>query len=204
MKWHSQRFTRRQILQTAGLLLAASANATSTGEKDRSRSGKVNDQILALPRNENVEYGHDTLPLGIRSRYIDNNNGVRMHFLEAGFEDRARPCVVLLHGFPELAYTWRNQLLPLAQAGFHAVAPDLRGYGRSVKAPVKFDDNILPYRLLNRVSDVQGFVRAIGYEKVAAVVGHDWSSLTAGHSLAEEQPPRVNQLLREFLVQAKV
>jgi pimeloyl-ACP methyl ester carboxylesterase len=179
MKWHSQRFTRRQILQTASLLLAASANATNTGEKDRSRSEKVNDQILALPRNENVEYGHDTLPLGIRSRYIDNNNGLRMHFLEAGFEDRARPCVVLLHGFPELAYTWRNQLLPLAQAGFHAVAPDLRGYGRSVKAPVKFDDNILPYRLLNRLSDVLGFVRAIGYERVAAVVGHDWSSLTA-------------------------
>src|SRR5258708_3521523 len=59
-----------------------------------------------------VEYGKDTLPSGIRSRYVDNNNGVRMHVLEGGFENHGRPCAVLLHGFPELAYTWRHQLLP--------------------------------------------------------------------------------------------
>jgi pimeloyl-ACP methyl ester carboxylesterase len=102
-----------------------------------------------------------------------------MHILEAGFEQPRRPCVVFLHGFPELAYTWRNQLLPVAKAGFHAIAPDLRGYGRSVATPVNFDDDLLPYSLLNRVSDVLGLVRALGYKNVAAVVGHDWGGPTA-------------------------
>jgi peptidoglycan/xylan/chitin deacetylase (PgdA/CDA1 family) len=55
-----------------------------------------------------------------------------------------------------------GQLLPLAQAGFHVIAPDLWGYGRSVVTPVRFDDDVLPYRLLNRVSDVLGLVRALG------------------------------------------
>jgi pimeloyl-ACP methyl ester carboxylesterase len=109
-----------------------------------------------------VEYGKATLPSGIRSRYVDTNNNMRMHVLEAGFEHRSRPCVVLLHGFPELAYTWRHQLLPLADAGFHVVAPDLRGVGRSAVRPVAFDDDVLPYALLNRVGDVLGLVRALG------------------------------------------
>ena len=54
-----------------------------------------------------------------------------MHVLEAGFEAKGRPCVLLLHGFPELAYSWRKVMLPLAAAGYHVVAPDLRGYGRT-------------------------------------------------------------------------
>jgi pimeloyl-ACP methyl ester carboxylesterase len=157
---------RRRIIKGIGALLAhfaipSRAGATSGG------------------RNNEVEYGQDTLAAGIRSRYINNNNGVRMHVLEAGFESPDKPCVVFLHGFPELAYTWRNQLLPVANAGFHAIAPDLRGYGRSVASPVRFDDNLLPYSLLNRVSDVLGLVRALGYEKVAALVGHDWGGPTA-------------------------
>jgi pimeloyl-ACP methyl ester carboxylesterase len=158
------------LLQSAGALLAHSAvgsNAPATAVPS------------SATRNETVEYGKDTLSLGIRSRYIDNNNGLRMHILEAGFEERGKPCVLLLHGFPELAYTWRNQLLPLARTGLHVVAPDLRGYGKTASRPVSFDDDLLPYVLLNRVSDVIGLVRALGYEKVAAVVGHDWGSPTA-------------------------
>jgi pimeloyl-ACP methyl ester carboxylesterase len=130
-------------------------------------------------RNFKVLYGQDTRCEGIRSRIIDNNNGVKMHILESGFEDRNRPCVILLHGFPELAYTWRNQLLPLAQAGYHVIAPDLRGYGRSVTTPVTYDDDILQYSCRNLVSDVLGLVRALSYAKVAAVVGHDWGSPVA-------------------------
>ena len=107
-------------------------------------------------RNDKVFYGQDTLPAGLRSRLVNINNGLRMHVLEAGFEERGRPCVVLLHGFPELAYTWRNQLLPLALAGFYVIAPDLRGYGRSAAGPVAFDDDLLPYSVLNRVGDVIG------------------------------------------------
>ena len=165
-------------MQGAGALLAYSAAASISGAI--AHAGKGNDaQSAPIGRNEIVEYGKDTLPSGIRSRYVDNNNGVRMHVIEAGFEQPARPCVVFLHGLPEFAYTWRNQLLPVAKAGFHAIAPDLRGYGRSVATPVNFDDDLLPYSLLNRVSDVLGLVRAIGYKKVGAVVGHDWGAPTA-------------------------
>jgi pimeloyl-ACP methyl ester carboxylesterase len=102
-----------------------------------------------------------------------------MHILEAGFEQRGRPCIVFVHGFPELAYTWRHQLLPLARAGFHVVAPDVRGYGRSVLSPVNYDESVLPYSILNCVSDIFGLVRALGYKKVAAVIGHDWGGPTA-------------------------
>ncbi len=71
------------------------------------------------------------LPTGVRSRMIDNGNGLIMHVLEAGFEIQDRPCILLLHGFPELAYSWRKLMLPLAAAGFHVLAPDQRGYGRT-------------------------------------------------------------------------
>ncbi len=133
----------------------------------------------SAPQNDGVEYGKNTLPLGVRSRRVDTNNGVVLHILEAGFERPGKPCVVLLHGFPELAYCWRNQLLPLARAGFHVVAPDLRGYGLSASRPVTFDDDLLPYSMLNRVGDVLGLVRALGYERVATVIGHDWGGPTA-------------------------
>jgi len=126
-----------------------------------------------------VDYGSATLPRGIRSRRIDTNNQVVLHILEAGFETPGRPCIVLLHGFPELAYTWRNQMLPLARAGFHVIAPDARGYGLSASKPVAYSDNLIPYSMFNRVSDVLGLVRALGYEKVAMVVGHDWGGPTA-------------------------
>jgi len=129
--------------------------------------------------NRGVEYGKNTLPPGVRSRRVDTNNDLVVHVLEAGFEPPAKACVVLLHGFPELAYTWRNQLLSLAAAGFHVIAPDARGYGRSASKPVTFDDSVLPYSMLNRVGDVLGVVRALGYEQVAAVVGHDWGGPTA-------------------------
>lgn len=172
--------SRRHLLQCASALVGDSilashfARASGLGEHE-SAAG----QLSKLPSNSDVEYGNDTLPSGIRSQYVDNNNGVRMHVLEAGFESRGRPCVVLLHGFTELAYTWRKQLLPLARLGFHVIAPDLRGYGRSVVTPVTYDDDLLPFSIMNRIADVLGLVRALGYEKVSAVVGHDWGGPTA-------------------------
>ena len=154
---------RRDILRGAGALLAQT----------------ILPWRALKAENADVRYGRTTLPAGIRSRQIDTNTGVNLHILEAGFAGGDKPCVVFLHGFPELAYTWRNQLLPLAQAGFHAVAPDLRGYGRSVTQPVAYHDDLQPYSMLHRVSDVVGLVRALGYEKVASVVGHDWGAPTA-------------------------
>src|SRR5579884_2210753 len=161
---------RRRFLQALGFLAANRALASSAGVQ---ASGE------GAQQNDGVEYGKSTLPLGVRSRRVDSNNGVVLHILEAGFERPGKPCVVLLHGFPELAYCWRNQLLPLARAGYHVVAPDLRGYGLSASRPVTFDDDLLPYSMLNRVGDVLGLVRALGYERVAAVVGHDWGGPTA-------------------------
>jgi pimeloyl-ACP methyl ester carboxylesterase len=175
---NSTSFTRRKLLQGAGILLAQSAVAAYVRAADPRATAAVA-QVSSGPRNEDVEYGQDTLPVGIRSRIIDNNNGVKMHMLESGFQDRNRPCVVLLHGFPELAYTWRNQMLPLAQAGFHVVAPDMRGYGRSVNTPVIYDDDISQYSCMNLVSDMVGLVRALGCAKVAGVIGHDWGSPVA-------------------------
>jgi pimeloyl-ACP methyl ester carboxylesterase len=174
----SASITRRKLLQGAGVLLAQSVVPAYVRASDPPRTAAVA-QTSSIPRNDNVEYGQDTLPVGIRSRIIDNNNGIKMHILESGFEDQSRPCVVLLHGFPELAYTWRNQLLPLAQAGFHVIAPDLRGYGRSVKTAVTYDDGVLQYSRMNLVSDVVGLVHALGYAKVTAVIGHDWGSPVA-------------------------
>ena len=74
-----------------------------------------------------------------------------MHMLEAGFEVKDRPCVLLLHGFPELAYSWRKVMLPLASAGFHVIAPDQRGYGRTTGWDGDYDGDLGSFRFLNLV-----------------------------------------------------
>lgn len=71
------------------------------------------------------------LPEGVRQRFIDGINGLKVHLLEAGHETPGRPMVLLLHGFPELAYSWRRIMPALAGAGYHVIAPDQRGYGRT-------------------------------------------------------------------------
>ena len=125
-------------------------------------------------------YSSSVLPAGVRSRFIENVNGMRMHVLEAGFETPRRPGVLLLHGFPELAYSWRNVMRPIAAAGFHVFAPDLRGYGRTSGTDVKFDDELRPFGTLNRISDAVALVTAFGYRSVTAVIGHDQGSPLAG------------------------
>lgn len=71
------------------------------------------------------------LPEGVRARILPGINGLDVHVLEAGYETPGRPGVLLLHGFPEIAYSWRKVLPALAAAGYHAFAPDQRGYGRT-------------------------------------------------------------------------
>jgi len=129
---------------------------------------------------EAAPYDPAILPRGIRSRFVDNINGLRMHVLEAGFEAANRPAVIMLHGFPELAYSWRKVMVPLAAAGYHVIAPDVRGYGRTSGTDVRYDDDLAPFRTLNQVRDVLGLVSAFGYRSVAAVVGHDQGSPLAG------------------------
>ncbi len=100
-----------------------------------------------------------------------------MHVLEAG--DASRPCLLLLHGFPELAWSWRKLLVPLAQAGFHVIAPDQRGYGRTTGWDGKYDGDLASYRLTNLVNDQKTLLQNLGIESVAAVVGHDFGSPVA-------------------------
>ncbi len=130
------------------------------------------------------------LPAGIRSRYAHGINGLAMHFLEAGFEEArgdakadgagaTRPCVLLLHGFPELAYSWRKVMLPLAAEGYHVIAPDQRGYGRTTGWDPDYDGDLHSYRMLNLVRDALGLASALGHRSISAVVGHDFGSFVA-------------------------
>jgi len=96
-------------------------------------------------------------------------NGINMHIAEAG----SGPLVLLCHGFPESWYSWRHQLPALADAGFHVVAPDQRGYGQT-DAPEEND----AYTQFNLVGDIVGLVAALG-ERQAVVVGHDWGAPVA-------------------------
>ncbi len=119
------------------------------------------------------------LPPGVRARFVDGINGLRMHVLEAGFETPNRPCVLLLHGFPELAWSWRKIMPALAAAGFHVVAPDQRGYGRTTGWSAGYDGDLRPFHMLNLTRDALGLVFALGYRSVAAVVGHDFGASVA-------------------------
>ena len=107
----------------------------------------------------------------IRHRFIDTN-GIRMHVAEAG----AGPLVIMCHGFPESWYSWRHQLVALAEAGFHAVAPDMRGYGQTDK-PAAIED----YTLLHLVGDIVGSLDALG-APAAVIAGHDWGAPVAWHA----------------------
>ena len=112
-------------------------------------------------------------------------NGLRLHAVEAGPEDG--PPVILLHGFPEFWYGWREQIGPLAAAGFHVLAPDQRGYNLSDKPA-----GVAAYCLEALVADVFGLMDACGWDR-AALVGHDWGALVAWMA-ALWRPGRVARL----------
>ncbi|MBR0681592.1 alpha/beta hydrolase [Roseomonas eburnea] len=122
---------------------------------------------------------HATLPAGIRSRMVEGINGLTMHVLEAG--EAGRPAVLLLHGFPELAYSWRRVMLPLAEAGFHVIAPDQRGYGRTTGWNDAYDADLRPFALLNLIRDQLALLVALGIARLHAVIGHDFGSPVAAH-----------------------
>lgn len=122
------------------------------------------------------------LPNGVRSRTVGGVNGLTLHILEAGFEPSGPACkgrIILLHGFPELAYSWRKVLLPLAAAGYHVIAPDQRGYGCTEGWDGAYDGNVASFGMLNLVQDVVALVQALGWRDVTAVVGHDFGSSVA-------------------------
>src|ERR1044072_5234958 len=106
----------------------------------------------------------------IRHRTIAAN-GIEMHVAEAG----EGPLVLMCHGWPELWYSWRHQLVALAEAGFPAVAPDMRGFRRT-SAP----QDVAAYTILHTVGDMVALVAALG-ETRALIVGHDWGAPVAWH-----------------------
>src|SRR5580658_6674881 len=135
--------SRRQHLQTLASSLAYCSIATE-----------------ASAANPNVAYGQATLPSSIRSKFLDNGNGLKVHLLEAGFETPNRPCVLFLHGFPELAYSWRKVMVRLAEAGYHSVAPDQRGFGRTTGWDSRYEADLTPFSTLTMVRDALALVSA--------------------------------------------
>ncbi len=119
---------------------------------------------------------------GVTFRFIETN-GIRMRIAEAG----EGPLVVLAHGWPESWYSWRHQLTALAAAGFHAVAPDMRGYGGTDKP-----DAVEAYDITELAGDVVGILDALGAER-AHLVGHDWGSIAAANT-ALFRPERLESL----------
>ncbi|MBK8199326.1 MAG: alpha/beta hydrolase [Acidobacteria bacterium] len=105
---------------------------------------------------------------GVTQRRVATN-GISLNIAEAG----KGPLVLLLHGFPESWYSWRHQFAPIAAAGYHVVAPDMRGYGKSDKP-----HEITAYCQTEVVNDIMGLIPALGYE-TAIVIGHDWGAPTA-------------------------
>jgi pimeloyl-ACP methyl ester carboxylesterase len=153
-----------------GFLATASAAAVGglTLTHSAARAAQRNADLATLP-----PYGNSTIPAGIRARRVADVNGLTVHMLEAGYATPGRPAVLLLHGFPELAYSWRKVMLPLASAGYHVIAPDQRGYGRTTGWDDSYDADPDPFRILNMVRDATALVYALGHRSVAMVAGHD-------------------------------
>src|SRR5712672_991217 len=118
-------------------------------------------------------------PMNEPTQRIVEANGIRLNIAEQG----KGPVVLLCHGFPESWYSWRHQIGALAEAGFHAVAPDMRGYGKSDR-PEPIDQ----YSVFHLIGDLVGVLDALG-EKTAVIVGHDWGATIAWHA-ARLRPDR--------------
>jgi epoxide hydrolase 4 len=145
-------------------------------EAIRSRAGDVNRSELATEAAMGDELGE------LREGYAGEGDQ-RLHYVEAG----DGPLIVLLHGFPEFWYGWRQQIKPLAAAGFRVVAPDLRGYNLSSKP-----DGIAAYDIDNLTADIRGLIHERGAES-ALLVGHDWGGSVAW-ATAMQHPEVVERL----------
>ncbi|KAJ6557941.1 alpha/beta-hydrolase [Mycena capillaripes] len=133
--------------------------------------------------------GWPGLSPGVESRTLAIGD-LEMHILDASPSNStgtSAPLVILLHGFPEIAYSWRKVIGPLSEAGYRVVAPDQRGYGRTktrgsqTETSLKYEDDLTPFRMTNLVKDVVALVYTLGYQSAAAVVGHDFGSSVAAY-----------------------
>jgi len=145
-------FSRRDMLRAAGALTLAAA----FGEPPKAAASEPSG---AGP--EPTSWVDSAMP-EVTHRMIETN-GIRLHVAEQG----EGPLIILCHGFPECWYSWRHQLRALAKAGFRAVAPDLRGYGRSDRP-----EEVEKYTILHDIGDIVGLVDALGAQQ-AVIAGHD-------------------------------
>jgi pimeloyl-ACP methyl ester carboxylesterase len=106
-----------------------------------------------------------------------------MHILESGETHSNAKLIVLLHGFPELAYSWRKVLPVLASKGYHVVAPDQRGFGQTTGWSADYSGPLAPFRMTSLAADVQALVAALGYQQAHCVVGHDFGSPVAAWTI---------------------
>ena len=155
------RFSRRDMLSAGGALTVGVAFAEQLRAAAAAASG-------ADP--EPASWVDPAMP-GVTHRMIEAN-GIRLHVAEQG----EGPLVILCHGFPECWYSWRHQLPALAKAGFRAVAPDLRGYGRSDRP-----EDVEKYTILHDIGDIVGLVDALGARQ-AVIAGHDIGAAIAWQS----------------------
>src|SRR5438270_848291 len=162
---HIANFSRRDFLTTAAAGFGGWVIAPGTPASARPRAEIVHTDFSKLP-----PYGNGTLPGGIRSCHIANVNGMTVHILETGYETPGRPAILLMHGFPELAYSWRKVMPALAAAGYHVIAPDQRGYGRTTGAN---DD------MLHAPQGLHAFFRAYYFYKSADYKGNNPHPLKA-------------------------
>ena len=128
------------------------------------------------------DYGKGTLSDQIRSSVRSGVNGLDIHYLEAGFESKNNPLIILLHGFPELSYSWRKIISPLSELGYHVVAPDQRGFGATTGWDNSYVTDLSSYHMINLVRDILGLVSALGYKEVKSVIGHDSGAGVSGWS----------------------
>ena len=143
--------------------------------------------LLLVAVSAQAQQGEDSMssPVdGVSSRFIESN-GIRMRIFEAG---DSGPLVLMAHGWPESWYNWRHQLVALADAGYRAVAPDMRGYG-GTDAPPAVED----YDIIDLTDDMVGILDALG-EETAVMVGHDWGALVAWNAVIR-YPARFDGLI---------
>jgi pimeloyl-ACP methyl ester carboxylesterase len=123
--------------------------------------------------------GYPGLPAVVRATRVPGVNGLDMHLLTAGERQARRGTVLLLHGFPELSFSWRHVMVPLADAGFYVVAPDQRGFGLTTGWDRRFEGDVGSFSAANLVEDLAHLLHRLEMHSVTTVVGHDFGSLVA-------------------------
>ena len=130
----------------------------------------------------------------ISSRFVKIDTGLKVHYLECNKNNKNLPTILLLHGFPELSFSWRRIMPMLFEKGFRVIAIDQRGYGKTIGDAKKSYDDINQYNLFNLTLDIISFLNKIKIKKIKILIGHDAGSIIAG-TAALIRPDLFNSLV---------